>query len=111
MKKPAVLRVIVILGIVAGALSFQNCGPTFVTDENGQIQYSRFDSTLSSVSVAGSPSRVKSDFPPTTGAGVRPLRGRKEVTGIATDTTQYNNCYSGITDCQNYNYGVTYRER
>ncbi|MBX3016750.1 MAG: hypothetical protein KF767_02585 [Bdellovibrionaceae bacterium] len=110
MKKPAVLRLVVIFGIIAGALSFQNCGPTFVTDENGQVQYSRFDSTQSSVTISGAPSRVKSDFPPTTGTG-RPLRGRKEVAGFATDISQYNNCYSGITDCANYNFGLTYRER
>lgn len=63
MKKPAFFRFFVVLGIVAGALSFQNCGPTFVTDDQGQIQYSRFDSTQSSLGASDAPSIVRKNFP------------------------------------------------
>lgn len=109
MKKPVFLRLIVIMGIIAGALSFQNCGPTFVTDSEGNVQYSVFSSDQSSIGIASSPSRVRSDFPPTTGSGLM-LRGKKEVTGQLTDVANYNNCSSTLVTA-GCNYGLTYRER
>lgn len=96
---------VIIAGIAAAALSFQNCGPTFVTNEQGQVQLSRFDSPFSPLGISDSPSKLRRDFPNTTTQFKAFYRGRN----YETDMSLTNNCPATIVNCGNY--GVTYRQQ
>lgn len=105
MSKPVVWRIFVGLLIISAALSFQNCGPTFVTNEAGQIQMSSFEGPLHLPTNV--PSRVAGQFPST-------AKGGFATQNTATNPAAFNLCDSvrpvgGIARCMNGS--VTFRAR
>lgn len=69
MTKP-VLRIFILgLGSLLVLALFQNCGPTFVADEFGQVQMSSFQGPIEYPSAF--PSEVRSDFPASVRNGAR----------------------------------------
>jgi hypothetical protein len=105
MKKPGMIRAYVILAIMAGAMTFQNCGPTFLTNEQGQTVMSSFEGMNDVLPVAASPSQVARVLP--TG----PLPGNNKAlfraTNTSTNVAQASNCGSQLLS-QCLNYGVTF---
>jgi len=96
MKRSAFLRIFVVASIGAAALSFQNCGPTFVRNEAGEIQYSSFEGPIEIPNIL--PSEVRSDYPSAMNGRAVPLAGYSDTARTSNcGSTMVRYCDSGVT--------------